>query len=859
MRRSSRRAARPQRSFEPLEPRLALSTVAGDVNLDGTVDLADFAVVKSRFNAIAASRLEGDLDGDHRVDLADFSVLRSSFGDVSDVETAAIPSFAQLAASSHGSLKNRIDVPTVEPLPLPTDPASGLKLRRETVTIGAVVRTYEYYPDGKLYSEYYHENGAKIGYYPDGSKFFSHEAGRDVTLYYDQAGRRVRSVDQDGVEYRFAFFDSGEPAVEQRFRGGTLLRADYYREDGSLRLTVDLEVKRDDAGAIVDRGKLRVFHASGALHVLYDPDFSNLVQVYADDAAPGESAGRRIVWGDFAKAWQIASYWKGTDVEQVRQFWDGDKFLYAEVFDASGTFLFRERNLGAVADDPVARNAAGLAELPSSDEVLSFLNIPNEWVLASAPDLDAALWVESFRVNVNDPLSGAEGWHDARDRYQTLVDSAQRHNPHLAIGTNYSLFVSPRAELQATGIFPHYRIPLEDVPSGFVEGVDFITDRPEADLAIDLANPAARAWLTQHLIDEGLGRGARPKTDILFLDAIFIDGWWKHRVEVLSTVKQALNAEGVRLHLNIGGHGFLSPDNYFTGDLFGDLERIADAVMIESPWRLDQRTVADTTGLIATLRGLLDRDMSVELWPAEYLATSLKSGRQEPTTVSAKIQSIHEVRIDFEGESIPALRVRTQRPHYVFPTSGGDGIAIELVDLPAGFEAWEGRYRPVPVPGAPDQVDLVATHPSSRMTVLGRHLTAPGDAYLFDHGQIKRMMAGLAMLVREPGDSLVVGSTYSQADPPGGGEPDHIDNWQYWPSIFGEPMGAATIDQSSGGQVIKISRRFERGTIAVYPQTGRVDALPPAMADNRLLDLIRAAETAAAAIFASLGGDPDEL
>jgi hypothetical protein len=63
---------------EPVSP--------GDVNLDGTVDLGDFGILKANFGQ-GARRTGGDLDGDSVVNLTDFGILKTNFGDT----TAAVP------------------------------------------------------------------------------------------------------------------------------------------------------------------------------------------------------------------------------------------------------------------------------------------------------------------------------------------------------------------------------------------------------------------------------------------------------------------------------------------------------------------------------------------------------------------------------------------------------------------------------------------------------------------------------------------------------------------------------------------------------------------------------------------------
>lgn len=840
---------------ERLEDRRVFSVAAGDVNLDGAVNLSDFNVIKSRFGEVSTGRLEGDLDADNVVTLSDFALLKASFGETSLVETYPFPSFAQLASRSHGALRNRIDVPKVTPLAAPADPAEGLALRSETVDLGHVVRTYEYYPDGGLYSEYYHENGAKTIWRQDGTKFASFEPGRRIAFYYDALGRKLRSVQDDGTESRFAYYLSGATAVEQKYVASTLVGSKHYQPNGDLLMAIDYQVVRDAGGEVVNRGNWTVYYPSGSVQLVVDPDYPHLLQVYDDTAAPGETTGRRIVWGDFAKEWYKTSYWGATDIEHVRQYWEGAQFLYADVFDEAGNLLYRERSPETITTDPVSRDASGKVEALASNEVLSFLNIPNEWLLASTPDLSDVLWIESFRINVSNPAGKANGWEDALDRYQELVDNARRHNPHLAVSSYYSYFAAPEAEMRAQGTFPYRQIPVEEIPQAYRADVVFVTDQATPAVSIDFENPAARAWLTQHLIDEGLGRGGRPKLDALFVDSVAVDLDWRYRVEVLSAVKKALNAEGVRLHLNIGGHPFTTTTAYVAPNLYDDLASMADTVMIESPWRRGQRDVKSTLGAIDSIRKLMDRGLAVEFLAADYLHTSQISGKTEPTTVPSAIKSIHETTAVVDGNAIPALRVATDQPHHIFPTAGGDGTLIELVDLPAGYEAWQGRYRPLPVAGAKDQVLLVATHPDTHLTVLGRDLTAPGGAYLFDHGQIRRLMAAWAMMIRRPGDPIAVSASFSRTDLPGAGEPDNIDNWAYWPSIFGKPTGDVSIDQTSGDQVVRISREFERGGITIYPQTGEVVTRAGPNGVQLLLELRQQNEAAKAAMLEAMGAN----
>lgn len=54
--------------------------VPGDANLDGIVDIADFAILKNNFGSSGSFWADGDFTGDAMVDLADYAILKRSFG-----------------------------------------------------------------------------------------------------------------------------------------------------------------------------------------------------------------------------------------------------------------------------------------------------------------------------------------------------------------------------------------------------------------------------------------------------------------------------------------------------------------------------------------------------------------------------------------------------------------------------------------------------------------------------------------------------------------------------------------------------------------------------------------------------------
>ncbi|MEO0530024.1 MAG: hypothetical protein AAF266_05520 [Planctomycetota bacterium] len=56
-----------------------VAILAGDVDLDGDVDIDDFAVIRDNFLTNVNTRAEGDLNGDDRVDFADFQQVVDNF------------------------------------------------------------------------------------------------------------------------------------------------------------------------------------------------------------------------------------------------------------------------------------------------------------------------------------------------------------------------------------------------------------------------------------------------------------------------------------------------------------------------------------------------------------------------------------------------------------------------------------------------------------------------------------------------------------------------------------------------------------------------------------------------------------
>src|SRR6185436_133379 len=56
------------------------AAIPGDVNLNGTVDTADFTLLASHFNQTDVGWSEGEFSGNNKVNAVDFNILATNFG-----------------------------------------------------------------------------------------------------------------------------------------------------------------------------------------------------------------------------------------------------------------------------------------------------------------------------------------------------------------------------------------------------------------------------------------------------------------------------------------------------------------------------------------------------------------------------------------------------------------------------------------------------------------------------------------------------------------------------------------------------------------------------------------------------------
>jgi hypothetical protein len=93
-----------------------LAPIAGDINCDGLVDVADYNIWAANVGATGATWTQGDLNGDGLVDVADYNIWAANVGDTASASSdltgqAALPAMVSAASTSS------------TPASAPTDPA----------------------------------------------------------------------------------------------------------------------------------------------------------------------------------------------------------------------------------------------------------------------------------------------------------------------------------------------------------------------------------------------------------------------------------------------------------------------------------------------------------------------------------------------------------------------------------------------------------------------------------------------------------------------------------------------------------------------------------------------------------------
>ena len=77
----------PQTAFIDIPSIVLRSTIPGDANLDGKVDVNDLTIVLTNFDQTGMTWSQGDFNSDDKVDVNDLTILLSHFGQ--SISTAA--------------------------------------------------------------------------------------------------------------------------------------------------------------------------------------------------------------------------------------------------------------------------------------------------------------------------------------------------------------------------------------------------------------------------------------------------------------------------------------------------------------------------------------------------------------------------------------------------------------------------------------------------------------------------------------------------------------------------------------------------------------------------------------------------
>ncbi len=87
-----------QRGSPRWDTLMRLSLPAGDANLDGTVDFADFQILKANYGMFRQTWQTGDFNGDGRVDAADLELLRANLKNLTPEEQAEVDALGKPVA-----------------------------------------------------------------------------------------------------------------------------------------------------------------------------------------------------------------------------------------------------------------------------------------------------------------------------------------------------------------------------------------------------------------------------------------------------------------------------------------------------------------------------------------------------------------------------------------------------------------------------------------------------------------------------------------------------------------------------------------------------------------------------------------
>ena len=529
-------------------------------------------------------------------------------------------------------------------------------------------------------------------------------------------------------------------------------------------------------------------------------------------------------------------------------------------------------------------------EIPSSDNMMRMISSTSEvyWDHARYSNFDLEDGAATIAMSTfiryaadlpypydatSDPVRGfsrVPGRESASSAYNRLYEVYKSEHPTTVVAG----YISWQSVMSTSSMLKEGLWPSDSTWIGEFFLRDILEPLPTSvgtDGRVNLETPQAQEMLFQAHLETALGLNGRPRNDMIHFDEVgYVYDQWETTAKLLERLRNALADHGVLVSINLGGWGWVAPFG-FGPNVLQQLPKMADAVGIENIWNRDInngvsfRSPASTRAIIANLRSVLAQGTAINLFPTDYdtnanfhSVTSIREVETTPYIVNNNNPLLEN--------PTTALRITTSAPHHIFPLGGVafelfrlEGLPPELARLPS--KGWTA----VAVPGQPNQVDLY--NRNTRLEDIKRtagitgainyRATAGSNVVLADGQAIRRLLASLVMMTRNPGDKISISYSPGQSMPGGGGH-TNSENWIYWPQQYGDPVGDYVIDSvnSQTGLITKMHRDFEGGRIEVYPEAGYVVSLPKRIAASTPNPLGDAG--IALAVNATLNGDNKE-
>ena len=764
-------ASTPPRQAKATAAPATLST--GDFNNDGRIDLVDVNMLRRSFGLRGANARGMDMNGDGRLDLRDFALLRTRLAEASRPLgiTIAAPSGARSATP-------RVTM-TFDQRVTGFD-LQDVRLTRDGVNIltGAESLTSA---DGKTFVlsglsqestrggrfEFRVLSGASNIV---GERYSRLPADASVTWTVQQGATTVslRGVPTQPTSDNP---DSVQIVFDQAVSGLTLANISLTHENGANLLTGQQTLTTTN-GREWTLGNLRGLTEKAGVYRLN----VNTPGVANDGTAVNLSAQAR-----FAILAEIRS---------------SDSFMRM-IINAGHQFMQPERFVTMDHNDGVS-------------------------LLTLGTRLNYAVDPNAFRslLGASAPAGGAVTAQQAKDAYAELINRYENAHPEATTGSYIGArSIKGNQKASDLGTFPIDVLSID--PFKNLSVLDPIATSINNDGFLDVQDPDTLEAMFQNFYKEAVGLGSRPKQEIIHFDEVgYVYGDWPKLVELFSRLKTALHNEGVLVSINLGGWAWTKAFNIVSPTVIQDLTKMADSVMIESIWSNEPkapggtfRNVENTQLIINNLRAAMDAGLNINLLPTQHTANQNILG----------ITSVTEVEVNGETKLLATLN----RDHHIFPSGGRVQDQFHFSELTGQYANLNGvRWTAEEVPGKGNQVYLKSTWNTLAEVKAAHGITgqiALSGGKLHDLQANTRMNAALALLARNPGDKILV--HYSPGyTMPGDADPNHPDNWWYWPAQLGKPTAEYVVDSTGPqGQILTMHRDFANGTLIVHPTDGWVE------------------------------------